>query len=174
MSAHALTAPISTPNGTTSSNTNSNNSKLQMEKQRRLKDPHTALLLVTRNKDSRATRWVMAECLSRGIVPLPVAPIHSSDKLNLLCGNVSRQMLMKFESNPLRGVDIHREMPALAHRRLLVIGVDACHTNEMSVGSMVGLMITPWRNHLLSHFWKQDARGREVQHTADHFTHVLT
>ena len=85
----------------------------------------------------------MAECLSRGIVPLSVAPLRTPNKLNILCGNISRQLLIKFECNPLRGVDIQREMPALAHRRLLVIGVDSCHTNEMSTGSIVGLMITP-------------------------------
>lgn len=145
----------------------------QLQQQQQLRDPNTAVILVKGDRDSRSARWLLAECLCRGIVPVAVAPCSSPRRVALLCGNVKRQIAGKWETDPLRGVSLGKEVPVIAGRRVLLVGVDACHTNVLSTGCVVGILFSPQRNHLLPTFWKQEARGREAQHVAAHFRIIL-
>ncbi|CAD2220861.1 Piwi domain containing protein, putative [Angomonas deanei] len=139
----------------------------------KLRDPNSAVLIITMDKDLRATRWVVAEALSRGILPTVLKPVSSPKRAALLCGNIKRQLSTKFEVNPLRGVDIVKEVPVLKGKRVLVIGVDSCHTNVISTGAIVGILIAPERNHILPYFWRHDARGRETSNMAEHFGNLM-
>lgn len=138
-----------------------------------LRDINSAVFLVTNEPDTRATRWLKVECMSRGIHLITLPPSSSPKRLNVYCGSLRRQLATQFELDPLRGVDLRSEVPVLGRRRVLFIGVDTCHTNTRSVGTIVGILSTPASNHLLSHFWQHDARGRETSHIAEHFKNLL-
>ncbi|KAG5505680.1 hypothetical protein JKF63_05015 [Porcisia hertigi] len=138
-----------------------------------IKDTNASVILITNSMDTRATRWLKAECMCRG-VHLIAIPVPSNPKrLNFVGAQLRRRIETQFELNPLRGVDLRREIPVLGHRHMLIIGVDSCHTNTQSVGAIVGILTTPTGNHLLPYFWKHDARGCEVQHVAKHLRGIL-
>ncbi|KPA78159.1 putative argonaut-like protein [Leptomonas pyrrhocoris] len=139
-----------------------------------LRDVNSCVILITTEPDTRATRWLKVECMSRGIHLVAVLPSSSPKRLNLICGNLRRRIATQFELDPLRGIDLRAEVPVLGRRRVLIVGVDTCHTNTHSIGTIVGILATPTRNHLLSHFWQHDARGREASHVAVHFKNMLT
>lgn len=139
-----------------------------------LRDKNTVAIIVNPEKETRAGRWLNCECLSRGILPFQVAAPKSPKLQGLLCGNIKRQLLSSFESDPLFGVQIYREVPSVAGKYMLFVGVDTCHTNSHSAGSVVGVFCTPQRNHLISHFWQQDVRGSEVGHVSDAFQRIFS
>ncbi|CCW63797.1 unnamed protein product [Phytomonas sp. EM1] len=139
----------------------------------RLRDINTAVILITMEPDSRATRWVIAECLSRGILPVCILPATTAARASILCGNIRRQLFNKFERDPLRGVDLAKEVPVIAGLRMLFVGVDACHTNAISTGAVVGILYTKNGNHLISRFWRQESRGREVAQLSKQLQKVL-
>lgn len=150
-----------------------------------------ALLLVTPHRTARATRWVTAEALCRGVLPLVVPLLNRPRQAaaaapsatpavcgysmrRVYCSQIQRILRDKFEVDPLRGVDVAREVPALAGRRVLVVGVDSCHTRAVSVGSVVGILCAPERNHVLPLFWRHGRRGSEVGQVSAHFTALLS
>ncbi|KPI89547.1 putative argonaut-like protein [Leptomonas seymouri] len=136
-------------------------------------DVNSCVILVTTEPDTRATRWLKVECMSRGIHIIAIPPSSSPKRLNVLCASLRRQIATQFELDPLRGIDLRGEVPVLGQRRVLIIGVDTCHTNTRSVGTIVGIFSTPISNHLLSHFWQHNARGHETSHVAVHFKNML-
>ncbi|AYU78508.1 argonaut-like protein, putative [Leishmania donovani] len=138
-----------------------------------LKDPNTSVILITNEIDTRATRWLKVECMCRGAHFIAIPASSSPKKLNLAGAQLRMRIASQFELNPLRGVDLRGELPVLGHRHVLVIGVDSCHTNTHSVGTIVGILSTPTESKLLSYFWRHDARGRETQHVAKHFRGIL-
>ncbi|GET88276.1 argonaut-like protein, putative [Leishmania tarentolae] len=138
-----------------------------------LKDPNASVILITNEPDTRATRWVKVECMCRGVHCVAIPASSNTSKLNLAGAQLRRRIATQFELNPLRGVDLRGELPVLGHRHVLVVGVDSCHTNTHSVGTIVGILSTPTESKLISYFWRHDARGREVQHVAKHFRGIL-
>ncbi|PWU99193.1 PIWI-like protein [Trypanosoma cruzi] len=138
-----------------------------------LKDPNTAAVIISAERETRASRWILAECLTRGILGMFIPPATTPKRQNLLCENVRIQLRTKFETDPAHGVNLPREVPALAQRRVLVVGVDACHTTTFSTGSVVGILCAPERNHLLPFFWKHEMRGQEADRVTEHFRLVL-
>ncbi|RNE98649.1 putative PIWI-like protein 1 [Trypanosoma rangeli] len=136
------------------------------------KDPNTAAVIISAERETRSSRWLLAECLTRGILAFFVPPAANLKRQNILCANVKVQLRTKFGTDPAHGVDVAREVPALAQRRVLVVGVDACHTTTFSTGSVVGILCAPERNHLLPFFWKHEMRGEETDRVTEHF-HIL-
>lgn len=136
-------------------------------------DPNSAAIFITSEKDTRASRWMYAECLSRGVLPLGSSAPRSPKLQALLCGNVKRQLITSFECDPLFGVQIYSEIPTIKGKFILFMGIDTCHTSSHSVGSAVGVFCTPERNHLIPYFWRQEMRGSEVGDVCDAFQHVF-
>nr|CCC93424.1 putative PIWI-like protein 1 [Trypanosoma congolense IL3000] len=134
-----------------------------------VQDPNAAAVIVTDERETRLARWVQAECLTRGIMPVFIAPVSSPKLHQLRCANARTRLRTMFESNPLRGVDLYKEVPAIRQRRVLLVGVDSCHTPTVSTGSIVGILCTPERNHLFPFFWKHEQRGQEVELVNEHF-----
>lgn len=138
-----------------------------------LRDKHSVAIIISPEKDSRAARWIHAECLSRGILPLSLGAPKSPRLQGMLCGNVKRRILTSFESDPLFGIHIYNEVPAIKGKYILFAGVDVCHTLSHSAGSVVGILCTPERNHLIPFFWHQESRGSEVENVAGAFHRVI-
>lgn len=138
-----------------------------------VKDPNALAVIITPERQTRPSRWISAECLTRGILVLFLPPAASPKRQELLCANVRMRLRTSFETDPARGVNLAKEVPALAQRRVLVVGVDACHTSTFSTGSVVGILCAPERNHLLPFFWKQETRGMEADQVADYFRRLL-
>lgn len=138
-----------------------------------LRDLYACVVAVTTEQTSRATRWLKVECFSRGIHCITCKPAGAPRHLNLLGSQLRRQLTTQFEVDPLRGVDLRGELPVLGRRRVLIVGVDTCHTNTTSISTLVGILSTPTSNHILSHFWRQEARGREETNIAVHFKAML-
>ncbi|KAG5479750.1 hypothetical protein LSCM4_05757 [Leishmania orientalis] len=138
-----------------------------------LKDANACVVLITNEVDTRATRWLKVECMCRGVHLIAIPASSNPKRLTLVGPQLRRRMATQFELNPLRGVDLRGELPVLRHRHMLIIGVDSCHTNAQSVGTIVGILSTPTNNSLLSFFWRHDARGRETQHVSKHFRGIL-
>ncbi|RNF15425.1 putative PIWI-like protein 1 [Trypanosoma conorhini] len=138
-----------------------------------IKDPNTAAVIISAERETRTSRWVLAECLTRGILAVFVPPATAPKRQSLLCENVGMQLRTKFETDPAHGVDVAREVPAVARRRVLVVGVDACHTTTFSTGAVVGVLCAPERNHLLPFFWKHEMRGEEADRVSEHFGLLL-
>lgn len=138
-----------------------------------LRDPNASVILITNEVDTRATRWLKVECMCRGAHFIAIPASSNPRKLNLVGAQLRLRIATQFELNPLRGVDLRKELSVLGHRHVLIIGVDSCHTNTHSVGTIVGILSTPTENKLLPYFWRHDARGRETQHVAKHFRGIL-
>ncbi|KAG5479366.1 hypothetical protein LSCM1_04625 [Leishmania martiniquensis] len=138
-----------------------------------LKDPNASVILITNEVGTRAARWLKVECMCRGVhlIAIPASP--NPKRLALVGPQLRRRIATQFEVNPLRGVDLRGELPVLGSRHVLIIGVDSCHTNTLSVGTIVGILSTPTDNSLISFFWRHDARGRETQNVAKHFRGIL-
>lgn len=134
---------------------------------------NSAVVFVTTEKDARMSRWMYAECLSQGVLPLATSAPKSPKLQALLCGNIKRQLITSFESDPLFGVQIYREVPFIKGKNILFVGIDTCHTSSHSVGSTVGVFCTPERNHLIPHFWRQHMRGSEVGDVSNAFHQVF-
>ena len=127
-------------------------------------------LLFTTNRDSRAAYWLRAQALKRGVVPLLAPPTL---KTSLLAGNLRRNIQSKFTVNPASDVAIHERCPFLARKRVLCVGIDTCHTDTVSTGAAVGLLITPTGNLVIPQFWRNDVRGQEVENVTNGFKAVI-
>ncbi|ORC89378.1 argonaute-like protein [Trypanosoma theileri] len=138
-----------------------------------LKDPNTVVIIISGERETRPSRWVLAECLTRGILAVFMPPASSPKRQNLLCENARARLRMVFETDTLRGINVAREVPAVAQRRVLIVGIDACHTTTFSTGAVVGILCTSERNHLLPLFWKHESRGQEVDQVEAHFRILL-
>lgn len=134
-----------------------------------VKDPNSAAIIVTLTKDSKAVRWLCAECLSRGVLPITVNAPKSPKNQGLLCGNLKRRIMSSFESDPLFGINLYHEVPSINGKYLFFVGIDTCHTMKHSAGSLIGILCTPHRNHLFPLFWRNDSRGSEVGHVVQVF-----
>lgn len=139
----------------------------------RLKDPNSAVIYVAPEKETRPVRWLTAESLKRGILPLIIRGVVSEKRQKLLNGNVGLQMVSKFALNPIKDYNIYKEVPAVAGKNILVIGIDACHTHDITTGACVGLLITPQGACWFPAFWRNDIRGQEVEQVAENFGQVI-
>lgn len=138
-----------------------------------LNDPNIAAIFITPDKCFDSFSWVFAECLAHGILPvIKTAPTYAKHQA-LLCGNVKRQLITSFETDPLFGVQLNKECSFSKEKYILFMGIDSCHTSSHSVGSVVGIFCTPVRNHHIPYFWKHNMRGSEVSDVCDAFQYVF-
>nr|CCC51171.1 piwi-like protein 1 [Trypanosoma vivax Y486] len=138
-----------------------------------LRDPNTVAVFITDERESQQAWRLKVECLTHGILPLLMPSGRAAKQQQLLSENTRIRLRTMFETNPVRGIDLAREVPSIAGRRVLVVGVDACHTRSFSTGCLVGVLCTPERNHLLPFFWKHETRGQEVGLVTEHFELLL-
>lgn len=138
-----------------------------------LKDVNSAIIIISSDRQTRANRWLVAECLRRGILPVCIPGLASQKRVALLCENTRVNLRNKFERNPVKGIDIGKDIPVLASKRVLVIGVDCCNTANITIGSVVGVIISPAGNVLIPTFWRNEVRGQEVEQVAEHFGYVV-
>jgi hypothetical protein len=139
-----------------------------------LADKNSAVVLVTNDRQSRAIRWMYAECLRRGVMPVVVPGAKTPKRQALLVDNTKYNLFTKLETNPLKGVNIAQEVPVLKNKRVLVLGVDTCHTHDVTTGAVIGILIGPSSlNHMIPTFWRNEVRGQEVEQVTEHFGYVV-
>eukprot|EP00658_Telonema_sp_P-2_P014271 TRINITY_DN1541_c0_g1_i1.p1 TRINITY_DN1541_c0_g1~~TRINITY_DN1541_c0_g1_i1.p1 ORF type:complete len:432 (-),score=64.70 TRINITY_DN1541_c0_g1_i1:85-1380(-) len=129
-----------------------------------------SILFFTSNRDSRAAYWLRAQALKRGVVPVLAPPTL---KTGLLAGNLRRNIQSKFTSNPASDVALYERCPFLGRKRVLCIGIDTCHTDTVSTGAAVGLLMTPTGNVVIPNFWRNDVRGQELENVTGGFKAVV-
>lgn len=135
------------------------------------RDPNACAIVITPNRDTRAARWVKVECLSRGVLPIFMKPPRTVSRV--FGGNIKMMMRRKFTADPLKTLDWSRNVPALTGRRILAVGVDACHTASQSTGSIVAIYCMPCGSRVSSLFWRHDERGAEVRQVAKYMRRVF-
>lgn len=133
-----------------------------------LRDPHSAVVIVAPDRETRAMRWLVSECLRRGILPVCV-PGVATRRQSLLAANVRVSIRTKYEQNPLKGINVHTEVPAIATKRVLFVGIDCCNTNSTTIGAAIGVLVAPEGNQIISTFWKNQVRGQEIEQVAEQF-----
>lgn len=152
-----------------------------------LREKDCAVVCVVPVRETRATRWLTAELLRRGIMPTFVRGADSEKRQKLLAENVRFNLQTRAADDPVAAYDLPREVPCLRGRNSLFIGVDACHTPTLSTGAMAGVLIggrgaasptSPTSssrsvNRLISNFWRSEIRGREVEQVADAFGQAI-
>ncbi len=138
-----------------------------------LADKNSAVVLVTNDRQCRAIRWMYAECLRRGVMPIVVPGAKSPKRQALLVDNTKYNLFTKQETNPLKGVTVSQEVPVLKNKRVLVLGVDTCHTHDITTGAVIGVLIGPTLNHMIPTFWRNEVRGQEVEQVTEHFGYVV-
>lgn len=137
------------------------------------RDSNSAMVIVTTDRTTRATRWLVTECLRRGVLPVCIPGVSAGKRQSLLCENTKVNIRTKFELNPLKGINVAKEVPSLASKNVLVVGIDTCHTSDLSVGAACGTLITPQNSSLITSFWKNEVRGTETEQVADQFGHII-
>ena len=138
-----------------------------------LADKNSAVVLVSNDRQCRAIRWMYAECLKRGVLPVVVPGAKSPKRQALLVDNTKFNMYNKFETNPLKGINVGAEIPCLKGKRVLVLGVDACHTHDITTGAVIGVLMGPTLNHMIPTFWRNEVRGQEVEQVTEHFGYIV-
>jgi hypothetical protein len=139
----------------------------------RLIDPDCVAIIVTPTRDSRASMWLYAECLRRGILVDFVRGASGDKRQKLVAEAVKLQLTQKYDTDPAREYNLIHEVPLLGRRTTLVVGVDACHTNDITTGCCAGMLIEPDKNHMLVQFWRNHVRGKEVEQVANHFAAIV-
>lgn len=134
-----------------------------------LKDPDCVAIFVCMERELRANRWLQAECMRRGVMPIMVRGVNGDKRQKLLGDNLRFTTGTKFSLDPLKGIDLASEVPSLQGKNVLMIGVDTCHTQSITTGACVGLLATPHGNHVLPQFWRNEIRGKEVEQVNEHF-----
>lgn len=140
------------------------------------RDKNSVAIFVTlenKGQMSRNVRWACAESLMLGVLPLVLKAPKSTNNQNLVCGNVRHRLRSSFQSDPLCGIKIDHEVPELKGKYTLMVGVDTCHTKTSSATSVVGILCTPERNHLIPFFYMQAVRGSEIGALCGAFEHIL-
>ena len=130
--------------------------------------------IVTDERQSRAVRWLVAECLKTGVLPILLPGATSDKKQRLLCDNFRLNCTSKFSTDPIKGLDAGKEVPAISGKSVLVVGIDTCHTHDVTTGAVAGVLITPKGNHLLPSFWRNEIRGQELEQVTQHFVQVIS
>eukprot|EP00758_Cryptobia_borreli_P005287 Tbor_TRINITY_DN4818_c0_g2::TRINITY_DN4818_c0_g2_i1::g.1218::m.1218 len=133
---------------------------------------HPAIIFVTLDRDSRAARWLKAEALKKGVVPLLVPPCKPA-KIPLLGGNLITNLSAKFSSDPLKGVSLAESCPFTTGKRILAVGIDTCHLDSVTTGAAVGILMTPRGNASIPMFWRNDVRGQELEQVTSNFQSVI-
>jgi hypothetical protein len=139
----------------------------------KLTDPDCAAVIVSPDRDTRPARWLQAECLRRGILPEFIRGSLGERRQKLIGETTKMQLLQKLAFDPVRDYNLISEVPLLGRRTTLVVGVDACHTNDVTTGTCAGMLIAPEQNHMLVHFWRNNVRGKEVEQVSKHFGAVV-
>ncbi|CUG84703.1 piwi, putative [Bodo saltans] len=138
----------------------------------RLRDVNSAVVFVTSERDTRASRWLVGECLRRGILPVCI-PGVAKRRQGLLVANVRVNIRTKFELDPLKGINVGQEVPAIANKCVLSVGIDCCNNPSGTIGAAVGVLTTPQGNKIFSTFWRNTVRGREVEQVAEQFGFII-
>lgn len=148
-----------------------------------LRDPNCVAIILTNERESRASRWLTAECLRRGILPYFMQGISNEKRLRLLNVQTQQNIQLKFDRNPFpASLDLAAEVPSLAGRNVLMVGIDTCHTNAMTTGSCVGFLYAGAANNaggqpvaatVVPTFWQNEVRGTELEAVTRHFGVVI-
>lgn len=139
----------------------------------RLRDPNSAVVFVSSDRDSRATRWLVGESLRRGVLPVCIPGVSSGRRQALLTANIRVNLRTKFEQNPLKGLDLVKDVPNVANKNVLSVGIDCCNNPSGTIGAAVGVLSSPSGNKIYSTFWRNTVRGREVEQVAEQFGHIV-
>ena len=139
-----------------------------------LSDPDTCCIFVSPDRETRATHWLHVECLRRGILAVFVRAIGAG-KHKLMAEHLRAQLTGKMESDPLGGSarGVLTGIRALENKNVLVVGVDTCHTHDVTTGCVFGLLLTPKGNRTFVQFWRNHVRGKEVERVSEHFGAVV-
>jgi hypothetical protein len=138
-----------------------------------LRDPSSVAVFLSSDRDTRAARWLTAECMRRGILPYFMAGVSSDKRLRLLNVQTSQNLRLKFGTNPFPGLDFSRDVPSIRGRNVLLVGIDTCHTNATTTGSCVGFLVSPRGAFSVPTFWQNEVRGQELEQVTRHFGVVV-
>ena len=139
----------------------------------KLRDPDACMVYVCPDRLSRASRWLTAEALRRGVLPVAVRCAEAKNRQRLLAENVRFSLTQLFQRDPIRDIDIGAEVPAVKGKRVLVVGVDTCHTHDLTTGAVAGILIAPQGNASIVVFWRNERRGQEVEQVTTRFNEVV-
>ena len=140
----------------------------------RVVDPReTSLTVVLPERLTRAAYWLMSECLRRGVMPTLVKGVPGEKRQRLLTESVKQQIFQRFSCDPLRGAGITSAIPQLQGKRILVIGVDACHSRSVSTGAIVGQLLCNNSSKSYSTFWRNEVRGKELEQVTQNFASIV-
>ena len=138
------------------------------------------VVIFTTDRESRACRWMLAQSLRLGCIPIAM-PAVKANKVKLLAANCKLQMGNKMRLDPIGdSIDISATVPSIRGRNVLCVGIDTCHVASSTVGAMTGIMLLGGRSRgpatasMLSNFWRVDVRGQELQQVADNFRDVVS
>ena len=115
----------------------------------------------------------MAECLKRGILTEFIRGTSSEKGQKLAAETLKLRMQQKLSLDPVTGMSLIAEVPILAKRTTLVIGVDACHTHDITTGVVSGMLVDGNKNHMITQFWRNQVRGKEVEQVSANFGAVV-
>ena len=142
-----------------------------------LREKNAAVVFVVAERLTRAIHWLEGECLRRGVMPHNVRGMDrcTDRRIKHMINHVRANLSTRFTTDITRGYNIGKEVPGLHGRSALIVGVDACHTHDITTGAVVGLLVSPHGpsgNRLIAQFWRNDIRGKEVEQVAQHFGNV--
>jgi len=139
-----------------------------------LMDKNCCAVFVTKDRGSRASRWLRAQCLKRGILPVMTRPTQGDKGKKKSASSVSQQIKRAFDNNVLRGMNLGQYVPQLNQKSIIVIGIDACHTASTTILAVFALGVSAsGENHIQPTFWKAEVRGRESENVVENFARVL-
>jgi hypothetical protein len=139
-----------------------------------LREPNSCAVFITSDRDSRAARWLAAECLRRGILPLFQFGSASEKRYPVMVAQARAQLLGKMATDPIPpAVDIGVEVPSMAGRNVLVVGIDTCHTNAVTTGACVGILLSREQRFVVPTYWRNEVRGQEMEQVTRHFAAVI-
>jgi len=136
-------------------------------------DPDCAAIFVTPERESRPARWLQAECLRRGVMPEFVRGASGDRRQKLIAETIKMRLLERLAVDPVKELSLINEVPLLAKRTTLVVGIDACHTHDITTGCCVGMLIQPSGNSMHVQFWRNHVRGKEIEQISNHFGAVI-
>lgn len=131
------------------------------------------VVLVLPEQRTRAAYWLMSQFLRRGVMPTFVRGSSGDKKLNLLGAALRTQISSRFTTDPLKNHQVLAGLQNLAEKRVLVVGIDACHNSRASTGAVVGQLMHRNSSTSVSCFWRNDVRGKELEQATQNFANVV-